>query len=265
MEMKILWSGRYVHEQAYEQVLETAWIFLNISGMRSCIWREPDARVVYEEKQPGPFLFLGVPGTRFRFSYSKTRENWVCGFTGLEIRQTMTGVELHDQGAWVPLAQHVPLTQQAAQLLGIEMQRIRTAAQTPVPGNAFRARLALAGVLRFLLEARAEPESRSPADRLRALIDADEACRRNLEELSAACGYSSDHLRVLFLKEFHISPQQYRMQRRMARSMDLVMGRAMPIKEIAAHLGFPYVTHFSTAFRKAFGCTPSEAPHRSRV
>ncbi len=264
MAVEIQWSGRYTHAEVHEQVLDLSWIFLNISGMKVCSWSTATGREVYAAKQPGPYIFLGVPGTRFRFEYTDERENWVCGFRGLEMRRAESGVQIRDEGIWVPVAERVPLTDGAAQVWGMELQRIREAVQTPVPGNAFRARLILAGVLRFMMEARTKPEARSPAEHLRELIDADDVCHKNLDELSSECGYSSDYLRVIFKQEFHISPQQYRMQRRMARALDLVMGHAMSIKEISAHLGFPYVTHFSTAFRKAFGYSPSAVPQRPR-
>jgi AraC-like DNA-binding protein len=209
-------------------------------------------------------MYLGVPGTRFNFEYTDKRENWVCGFSGLEMRQAGAGLKIQDEKVWVPVAQQVPLTEGAAQLWGMEFQRIQAAVQTPVPGNALRARLILAGMLRFMMDACSGPEARSPAEQLRRLIDADESCHKNLDELSLECGYSSDYLRVIFKQEFHISPVQYRMQRRMARALDLVMGRAMSIKDISVHLGFPYVTHFSAAFRKAFGYPPSAVPQRPR-
>ncbi len=264
MQCQIDFISCFTNAQIHNQVTESPWIFLNVSGLRYCRWETQEGTLLYDAKDPGAFLMLVPPGNRVSFEYSQFRENWVCGLRNLSLRQRQDRVELEDQGVWTPMAQRIPLTPDAAQLWAIEMHSLRETMRTPLPRNALLGRLILSGIIRFFLEALPADGSRTPAQHLREQIDTDETCRISLDTMSAECGYSSDHLRLRFQEEFGITPQRYRMQRRMAKAMDLVTGTTLSVKQISIQLGFPYVAHFSTAFRLAFGYSPSEAIRRYR-
>jgi len=64
-----------------------------------------------------------------------------------------------------------------------------------------------------------------------------------------------------FLREFRVSfeatPHQYVQQRRLARARELLRGTDASLSTVALETGFASHSHFSTAFRAAFGVTPT--------
>jgi AraC-like DNA-binding protein len=122
-------------------------------------------------------------------------------------------------------------------------------------------------ILRFIVDQAQNREAAAtgPAARLKQLIDADSGHQFNLSELSGRCGYSSDHLRLLFQEQYHTSPLAYRQRQRQIRIMDLIINTDLPLKAIAEKSGFPHLTHFCTAFKKEFGLTPARAVKKHRL
>jgi AraC-like DNA-binding protein len=62
----------------------------------------------------------------------------------------------------------------------------------------------------------------------------------------------------MFLKTFGISPQAYRIRRRMSRAMELMTSSPLSLKEIGFELGFKHQSHFSALFRKTYGVSARE-------
>lgn len=83
-------------------------------------------------------------------------------------------------------------------------------------------------------------------------------------DLSRRCGYSVEHLRKLFRKEFHISPKQYRQRQLVAQAMAMAADTQLTVKEISSRLGYTYVSHFSAQFKAATGITPTGAIQKYR-
>jgi AraC-like DNA-binding protein len=118
---------------------------------------------------------------------------------------------------------------------------------------------------RFILNHKPDSLSvSSPAEKFKQVIDDDITFKYNLSELSEMCSYSRDHIRKLFEERFHISPLEYRKQKRMARVMELIANTKLPVNEIAAKTGFQHSSHFCMSFKKYSGITPLAAIKRFR-
>ncbi len=79
-----------------------------------------------------------------------------------------------------------------------------------------------------------------------------------LVELAASAGLSTSHYAVLFRAAMGMAPHCWLVQRRIARSCEMLMNPHRNVTEIALELGFSSSQHFATAFRKQIGVTPRE-------
>jgi AraC-like DNA-binding protein len=104
-----------------------------------------------------------------------------------------------------------------------------------------------------------------PAERrLRALCAAmmdDPGSARTLVEWAPIVGASERTLTRLFQTELHTSFAAWRRQLRLARAIDLI-GRGVPIAEVAVEVGYANAPAFSTMFRDALGFSPSKLAGR---
>lgn len=87
---------------------------------------------------------------------------------------------------------------------------------------------------------------------------AGEALERGMEvrEAARALGVSYPTLHRCFREVLGVSPKQFAERSRWAKAEEHLASDLLSIKEIAAHLGFHSPSHFSMAFRKAYGSTP---------
>lgn len=79
-----------------------------------------------------------------------------------------------------------------------------------------------------------------------------------LPEIAAQVHLSPRHLSRLFTRFTGKSPASYIAHARMDRARGLLLRSPMPIKEVAATVGYPDVHHFTRAFASHFGCPPGE-------
>jgi AraC-like DNA-binding protein len=250
--------------QKASQTVETFWIYFTVSGVDSGQIRLPGGKV--EPNRKTPCLGIHVPGTYAEFEFNERRENWVVMLRTDDIRYLPENdqLELRDEGVWLPVPRVVDIPPEWVPRWQMEFQTLEQAFRSQLPTDRFRARLCVYNIIRYMLERQQEGLCESPARALKAKIDADQKFSRSLAELSVDCGYSSDHLRLLFEKEFRITPLSYRNQLRMARAMQFVASSRLAVKEIARQTGFSQVSHFSAAFRKAFQLSPREGIRRFR-
>lgn len=82
--------------------------------------------------------------------------------------------------------------------------------------------------------------------------------RPSLEKLAGLVSLSKEHLRFLFQKELGLSPMKYVAQLRLQQAQELLLFTSDSMKEIAGRLGFDDQHHFTRAFRRAEGISPSE-------
>lgn len=85
----------------------------------------------------------------------------------------------------------------------------------------------------------------------------------SVEELAAVAGYSMGH----FHREFHRAtgetPVQCLTRRRLETARLYLRQSGLPIREIAATVGFADPLYFSRVFRRHFGCSPSQVAQAS--
>lgn len=65
-------------------------------------------------------------------------------------------------------------------------------------------------------------------------------------------------LREVFRDQYGITIYQYILNRRMEYARELLSAPGAQVKDVAGLVGYSNISHFSDAFRKKFGCTPSE-------
>ncbi len=93
--------------------------------------------------------------------------------------------------------------------------------------------------------------------RTKVFLEAELGNRILLEDIGRAVGASPTYLTDLFRRVEGTSLHRYLTQLRLARAL-LELPHANDLTTVALEVGFSSHSHFSAAFRNAFGCTPSE-------
>jgi AraC-like DNA-binding protein len=134
-------------------------------------------------------------------------------------------------------------------------------ASTPQLHDQFAADEELLGLLRHALRLDAPPVAPESTRRLirrtKEFLDATFATRIQLSQVGAAVGASPAYLTDVFRRYEGISLQRYVTQLRLARAL-IELPHAMDLTMLALDLGFSSHSHFTFAFRRSFGCTPSQ-------
>ena len=81
--------------------------------------------------------------------------------------------------------------------------------------------------------------------------------RINIKELGEILTYHPFYLNELFKKNEGISLHKYIVRQRLIKANELICMTAMPLSEIALLCGFSSQSHFSAAFKDAYGITPN--------
>jgi AraC-like DNA-binding protein len=92
--------------------------------------------------------------------------------------------------------------------------------------------------------------------------------RRSLTEIAAALGVSIFHLCRVFRRETGTTLHAYRNRLRLAMALELVPRRRRELTDVALALGYSSHSHFTAAFRREYGVTPTslfEPRWRSRT
>lgn len=113
----------------------------------------------------------------------------------------------------------------------------------------------------LLLAREANPEAaharRHPAVRAALrLIETHWSEPLDVAALAAAAACSMSHLSHLFAAELGASPMAYLEAQRIERAKHLLVSTALPVRAIAAMVGFANPFHFSTRFRRRTGRSP---------
>jgi AraC-like DNA-binding protein len=93
-------------------------------------------------------------------------------------------------------------------------------------------------------------------DRTKIVLAADPARRWALAEIAGEVGYSPVYLTQVFQQVEGVPLYRYQMQLRLARSLDL-LSQYDDLTSLSLDLGFYSHSHFSTAFKQAYGRSPS--------
>ena len=88
--------------------------------------------------------------------------------------------------------------------------------------------------------------------------------RRNtsLSEIARTVGASVFHLSRVFHRRTGFSLHQYRNHLRMRAALEHLSDTRVDLSALALSLGFSSHSHFSEAYRRTFGCTPSASRRR---
>jgi len=94
-------------------------------------------------------------------------------------------------------------------------------------------------------------------DRVKVLLASDLSRRWTLAEIAAEIGGSAVYLTQAFQQVEGLPLYRYQLRLRLARALDLIAGRG-DLSGLAQDVGFSSHSHFTAAFRQAYGVTPSE-------
>jgi AraC-like DNA-binding protein len=85
--------------------------------------------------------------------------------------------------------------------------------------------------------------------------------RWDLSQLARRVHSSPWHLAREFRRVVGLSLHQFQLLARLASALDHVIDSDLPLTSLAADLGFSSHSHFTAAFHKCFGCTPTQLRH----
>ncbi|GLQ86727.1 helix-turn-helix transcriptional regulator [Dyella flagellata] len=103
----------------------------------------------------------------------------------------------------------------------------------------------------------ATPARRRLADRVKIMLSSDLSRRWTLAEIGKEIGSSPAYLTQVFRQVEGTPLYRYQLQLRLARALDLIK-RYDDLSALAAELGFSSHSHFTSAFRQAFGRAPTD-------
>lgn len=98
---------------------------------------------------------------------------------------------------------------------------------------------------------------RKLVDRAKLALSSDLARRWTLAEIAAEAGVSPVYLTQVFQQVEGMPLYRYQLRLRLARALDL-LGAYDDLTQLGLELGFSSHSHFSAAFRQAYGRTPAE-------
>lgn len=101
-------------------------------------------------------------------------------------------------------------------------------------------------------------------DRAKLALSADLARRWTLAEIAAEVGVSPVYLTQVFRQVEGMPLYRYQLRLRLARALDL-LGSYDDLTALGLDLGFSSHSHFSAAFRQAYGRTPAEFQRSVRL
>jgi AraC family transcriptional regulator len=102
------------------------------------------------------------------------------------------------------------------------------------------------------------PAHRELVEHVREELNRSFARGDGLQELARSVGCSAFHLCRVFARVTGMTIHQYRTQLRLRRSLELLQSADADILAVGLAVGYSSHSHFTSAFHRAFGVTPSE-------
>lgn len=164
-----------------------------------------------------------------------------------------------------------PLFRRRSCLASPRLQRLRTHFLVWAAGAAIDDLAAEELVLALLRAAFAdEPPREPPADssgrlirRTKEFLEAELTNPIRLQQVGRAVGASPTYLTDLFRRVEGVPLHRYVVQLRLARAL-VALPHADDLTTLALDVGFSSHSHFSAAFRRTYGCTPSQFRQAAR-
>ena len=258
-DLKIYHVGFYNKKEHHIQEVQHLCLCFHLRGL---IFHKDGNTVL---KNPGPFCSLHFPGDKFEFEYGEGRKNWVAQFSCSDIKRLANdkfSFTFGEESIELPSYIEPP----KSDLLRWEKKfsSLVTSFRNSTPHERMLTQIYLVDMIKYYIEAIMKSAAPGPAEELKKLIDSPDNMSCPISELSVKCGYSIDHLRVLFKQKYGISPQEYRIRNVMAYAMELVCKSNLMISDISDECAFTHLSHFSALFKKTHGVSPSEALKRFR-
>lgn len=217
-------------------------------------------------RMEGPWFWPAYPGPRLRFHAAPGYDRWFhrhVGFQGPLVQRWIAS------GLWPTEAQPAPPGRDWPAFV----DELISQARRPDQWGRLRAGNLLEQLLIELAEDRAR---RAAGDR----PEADDWLRRVLEaldsspsdgepfspdyaRLAASVGMGESTLRRRFKQATGLSPRDYVLQSRVTRARNLLTDTDLPLKTVAARLGYDSVYYFARQFKERTGVAPG-AYRRSR-
>lgn len=97
------------------------------------------------------------------------------------------------------------------------------------------------------------------------MIEASGDQKPSLADLAREIGVSRFHFCRAFKQSMGMTPHAFIAQRRLERSADMLRSTDLSATEIALECGFGSSSHFTVAFKRAFGASPTEFRRRWRI
>jgi AraC family transcriptional regulator len=213
---------------------------------------------------PNQVLFI-TGGEPFRVTYSRP-----YGFAEVIVTPRQLRLREVAEISGFDLERH-PLFAARSRRATPDLQRRCAAFVQRVAGDdsddEFRADEELVGLLRDALTIEpprqfASAHTHRLIRRTKEYLDAHFTQRLRLSDVADAVGASPAYLTDVFRRFEGISLHRYVIQLRLARSL-VELPHAPDLTTLALDLAFSSHSHFTFAFRRAFGCTPSE--YRKRI
>jgi AraC-like DNA-binding protein len=101
--------------------------------------------------------------------------------------------------------------------------------------------------------------------RAKLLLDPSAESVMTVEEVAGEVGFSGAHFRRICKRHTGMSPYQYALHLRINRAREMLHSTGLPIRQIAAQLGFDNPYHFSAAFKRKTGVSPTQWRHGGKV
>jgi AraC-like DNA-binding protein len=109
---------------------------------------------------------------------------------------------------------------------------------------------------------RSQQVQRERAEAAKQFLDSRFHTPVGLADVGRAVHYSPYHLARFFRQVVGIPIHQYLIRLRLGAAVERLADGAADLTELALNLGYSSHSHFSEAFRRVFGCAPSDFRHR---
>jgi AraC family transcriptional regulator len=175
-----------------------------------------------------------------------------------ELRELAPRTFLRDGAALAFRRQRLRIDPQAQALVALLRHSLRKNIAEPLEAESLALTLAQRALTPQTTHAAgASVGRRRLADRVKLALATDLARRWTLAEIAAEVGGSPVYLTQVFKQVEGLPLYRYQLRLRLARSLDL-LSRYDDLTTLGLDLGFSSHSHFSAAFREAYGRSPSE-------
>ena len=167
-------------------------------------------------------------------------------------------VLLRDGAALAFHQQRLRIDPRAQALVAMLGHSLRQGVAAPMEGESLALTLVQRALgLRTTRAAGASAGRQRLADRVKLILASDLARRWTLAEIAAEAGGSPVYLTQVFRQVEGVPLYRYQLRLRLARALDLLV-QYDDLTALGLELGFSSHSHFSAAFRQAYGRAPSE-------